>query len=162
MTNILFLLLKQRQERNIRWRYLIKLEASVSPGLWLFKCNVPRGKDLLSFLVVILVCMEVLSKIYKDVLFGFRLKFINMLVLDSNPDFGTKLLYIWDIRFVVPKSFTRYDVIMKCMGRANVLQVKFILDYFGPEKKWEAGTSQHRACILHNSIVQMFCNTILG
>jgi len=36
---------------------------------------------------------------------------------------------------VVPKSFIRYDVIMKYMGRANVLQVKFILNCFRPEKK---------------------------
>jgi len=82
MTNILFLLLKQRQERNIRWRCLIKLEASVSPDLWLLKCNILRDKDLPSFPVVILVCMGVLSKTYKNVLFGFRLKFINVLVLD--------------------------------------------------------------------------------
>ena len=82
MTNILFLLFKKKRERNIRWRYLIKLEASVSPDLWLLKCNIPRDKDLLSFPVIISVCMGVLSKTYKNVLFGFRLKFINVLVLD--------------------------------------------------------------------------------
>ena len=58
------------------------MEAFVSPGLWLLKYNILRGKDLPSFLVVVLVCMGVLSKTYKDMLFGFRLKFINVLVLD--------------------------------------------------------------------------------
>jgi len=53
-----------------------------SHNIWLFKCNILRDKDLPSFPVVILVCTRVLSKTYKNVLFGFRLKFINMLVLD--------------------------------------------------------------------------------
>jgi len=61
---------------------LIKLKASIGPGLWLLEYDILRDKDLLSFLVIIPVCMGVFSKAYKDILFHFRLKFINVLVLD--------------------------------------------------------------------------------